>query len=171
MAELGQTNADLKKTLANPAFQKIPTTPPRRSRRCGRCRRSQPAASIAHLSQTLGRLDRILGAANRHRRSPSRISARSRQPARPLEDAKALSGAGDLRSAAATAGARQMKPWSLSLPVDGHAPAERERDDPAGRAARVVRAVDAGAGQAHVPAGGGRAAPATVRSSRRCASV
>jgi len=63
MAELRQTNADLKKTLANPAFQKIPDDAAAAIARV-RAIVDDPnlPRSIAHLSQTLGRLDRILGA-------------------------------------------------------------------------------------------------------------
>jgi len=62
MTELRQTSADLKKTLANPAFQKIPDEAAAAIARV-RAIVDDPnlPRSIAHLSKTLGRLDRILG--------------------------------------------------------------------------------------------------------------
>ena len=62
MAELRQTNAELKKTLASPALQKLPDETAAAVARV-RALVDDPnlAKSIAHLSGTLGRLDRILG--------------------------------------------------------------------------------------------------------------
>ncbi len=62
MAELRETNAELKKTLANPAFQKLPQDASAAVESV-RALVSDPrlASSIAHLERTLSRLDRITG--------------------------------------------------------------------------------------------------------------
>ncbi len=63
LAELRETNASLKKTLANPALQKLPDDAAAAVARV-RAIVDDPnlPKTIGHLSQTLGRLDRILGA-------------------------------------------------------------------------------------------------------------
>jgi ABC-type transporter Mla subunit MlaD len=62
IVELRQTNAELKKTLSNPALQKLPDETAATVARV-RALVDDPnlAKSIARLSATLGRLDRILG--------------------------------------------------------------------------------------------------------------
>jgi len=63
LAEMRETNADLKRTLANPALQKLPDDAAAAIARV-RAIIDDPnlPKTVAHLSQTLGRLDRILGA-------------------------------------------------------------------------------------------------------------
>ncbi len=62
LAEMRESNAELKKTLANPALQKLPDDAAAAMARI-RALVEDPnlAKTLAHLSQTLGRLDRILG--------------------------------------------------------------------------------------------------------------
>jgi ABC-type transporter Mla subunit MlaD len=63
LAEMRESNAELRKTLANPALQKLPDDAAAAIARV-RAIVDDPnlPRTFAHLSQTLGRLDRILGA-------------------------------------------------------------------------------------------------------------
>jgi ABC-type transporter Mla subunit MlaD len=62
LAELRATNAELKKTLGNPALQKLPDDAAAAMARV-RALLEDPGLpkSLSHLSRTLGRIDRILG--------------------------------------------------------------------------------------------------------------
>jgi ABC-type transporter Mla subunit MlaD len=62
LSELRETNAELKKTIANPALQKLPDDAAAALARV-RAILDDPSVprSLAHLSQTLARIDRILG--------------------------------------------------------------------------------------------------------------
>jgi ABC-type transporter Mla subunit MlaD len=66
MADLRETNVELKKTLANPALQKLPDDAAAAIARV-RAIVDDPnlPKTLAHLSQSLGRLDRILGGGER----------------------------------------------------------------------------------------------------------
>jgi ABC-type transporter Mla subunit MlaD len=60
--ELRETNADLRKTIASPAFQKLPDDAAAALARVQAILNDPNVnASLAHLSQTLSRLDRIVG--------------------------------------------------------------------------------------------------------------
>jgi ABC-type transporter Mla subunit MlaD len=62
IAELRQTNAELKSTLANPAFKQLPQDASN-TLQAMRTLVSDPklSQSVAHLERTLGRLDRMFG--------------------------------------------------------------------------------------------------------------
>jgi ABC-type transporter Mla subunit MlaD len=62
LAELRATNAELKKTLANPALQKLPDDAAAAVARV-KAIVDDPnlPATLSHLSRSLGRLDRIIG--------------------------------------------------------------------------------------------------------------
>ena len=62
MAELRESNAELKKTLANPAFQTLPGDASAALQKI-RDLVADPrlASSLGHLDRTLARLDRITG--------------------------------------------------------------------------------------------------------------
>ncbi len=175
LAEMRETNAELKKMLANPALQKLPEDAAAAMARVRRILDDPNLQkTIAHLAQTLSpaRPDPGRGRVGHrgHRREPP---PDHRQPARPHRGHQALSGERVPREAAATAGARQMKPSFPSLP-------RRSPVRPLAAIAAVLLAATLAACSLSRPAPVKQHVPARARrrrrsppcrSSRRCASA
>ena len=114
LAELRATNAELRKTVASPVLQKLPDDAAAALARV-RAILDDPHVpkTLAHLSQTLGRIDRILTGGEADLTVTFENLRQITDNLRDLtEDSKRYPARSDLRRAAESAGAHPMKPSS-----------------------------------------------------------